>query len=72
MNDSGSFNTAIGNDALAAGKGHVGDTAVGCQALQNLQKAVADLLAPDNNIALGFPGWFLTSRAAVTISISAT
>jgi trimeric autotransporter adhesin len=58
-NDSGSFNTAIGSLALAAGKGHVGDTAVGTQALQNLEgKAVADLLAPDNNIALGFAAGF--------------
>jgi trimeric autotransporter adhesin len=54
MNDSGSFNTAIGSGALAVCKGHVGDTAVGASALANVQKAVADLLAPDNNIALGF------------------
>jgi hypothetical protein len=52
-NDSGSFNTAIGDGALAAGKGHVGDTAVGSGALSHLQTAVADLLAPGDNIALG-------------------
>jgi len=69
MNDSGSFNTAIGNDALAAGKGHVGDTAVGCQALENLQKAVADLLSPDNNIALGFLAGFNLTKGSDNIYI---
>jgi trimeric autotransporter adhesin len=69
MNDSGSFNTAIGNGALAAGKGHVGDTAVGAQALQNLQKAVADLLAPDDNIALGFAAGFNLTKGARNIYI---
>jgi hypothetical protein len=68
-NDSGAFNTAIGASALAVGKGHVGDTAVGAQALQNLQKEVADLLAPDNNIALGFAAGFNLTKGARNIYI---
>ena len=68
-NDSGAFNTAIGASALAVGKGHVGDTAVGAQALQNLQKDVADLLAPDNNIALGFAAGFNLTKGARNIYI---